>query len=221
MVRFIEEKCDGCGLCVPSCAEGAIRIVDGKAKLIDDRYCDGLGACLGECPQDAIVVEEREAAPYDEAAVKRHLARRDAPLSQWPIKLLLLNPLASFLREADLCLAADCAAFAHARFADLIGDRALAIACPKLDEAERNVNHLANLISGAGIRSITILRMEVPCCGGLEMMAEMAMRRAGVSIPVTSEIVEIGPAFGGRGTMPTAGGCPSTGATIPKMPGGG
>lgn len=221
MVRFIEEKCDGCGQCVPSCAEGAIQIVDGKARLLDDRYCDGLGACLGDCPQDAIVIEEREAVEFDEVAVKRHLALRDAPLKQWPIKLLLLNPIAPFLQGADLCLAADCAAFAHARFEDLSGDRALAIACPKLDDPERNVNHLATLLSGAGIKSITILRMEVPCCGGLEMMTEAAMQRAGVNIPVTSEVVEIGPAFGGRGLMPTSGGCPSTIPTMPKNPGGG
>ncbi len=225
MVRFIEEKCDGCGLCVPSCAEGAIQIVDGKAKLIDDRYCDGLGACLGDCPQDAIVIEERAAVGFDEEAVKRHLARRDAPLNQWPIKLLLLNPLAPFLQGADLCLAADCAAFARARYDETMWGRALAIACPKLDEPERNVNHLANLIKGAGIRSVTILRMEVPCCGGLEMMTEMALERAGVSIPVSSEVVEIGPAFMGRGRPPVAGGCPSTIPTMPPMtpnnPGGG
>ncbi|MEN8151704.1 MAG: 4Fe-4S dicluster domain-containing protein [Planctomycetota bacterium] len=224
MVRFIEEKCDGCGECVPSCAEGAIQIVDGKAKLIDDRYCDGLGACLGDCPQGAIVIEDREAPEFDEEAVKRHLARTVdgagadipiAPLKQWPIQLLLLNPLAPFLQGADLCLAADCAAFAHSRFSELSGDRALAIACPKLDDMERNVRHLANLIRGARIQRITILRMEVPCCGGLGMLAQQAMKLAGVELPVTSEIIEIGPAFGGRGAMPMGGGCPST---IPAMP---
>ena len=230
MVRFIEEKCDGCGDCVPSCAEGAIQIIDGKAKLIDDRYCDGLGACLGDCPQDAIVIEERDAPGFDEEAVKRHLARTVdsagsdipiAPLKQLPIQLLLLNPIAPFLQGAELCLAADCAAFAHSRFSELSGDQALAIACPKLDDMDRNVRQLANLIQGAGIKSINILRMEVPCCGGLEMLATEAMRMAGVALPVTSEIIEIGPAFGGRGPMPTAGGCPSTIPTMPKTPGGG
>jgi Pyruvate/2-oxoacid:ferredoxin oxidoreductase delta subunit len=212
MVRFIEEKCDGCGLCVPSCAEGAIQIVDGKARLIDDRYCDGLGACIGDCPQDAIVIEEREAVPFDEEAVKRHLATRNAPLRQWPVKLALLSPLAPFLRDADLVLAADCAAFAHGAFHDdLLKGRALAIACPKLDEPERNVTRLAALLKGAGIKSITILKMEVPCCGGLEMLTELAMKQAGVDIPVTPEVVEIGPAFGGRpNAAPMAGGCPST-----------
>ncbi|MHC4862399.1 MAG: ATP-binding protein, partial [Planctomycetota bacterium] len=178
MIRIIEEKCDGCGQCVPSCAEGAIQVIDGKARLIGDSLCDGMGACLGECPQDALVIEEREAAAFDEEAVKRHLAAQRAPLRQWPIKLALLSPLAPFLKNADLVLSADCAAFAHASFhEDLLDGRPLAIACPKLDDPDRNVNQLAAILEAASIKSITILKMEVPCCGGLDMYAQMACER--------------------------------------------
>ena len=178
MIKIIEEKCDGCGNCVTSCAEGAIAIVDGKAKVVSDSYCDGLGACLSDCPQDALVIEEREADPFDQAAVDRHLA-------------------------------ADCAAFAHSAFhGDLLKDRPFAIACPKLDDPERNVERLTALIAGAGLKSVHILRMEVPCCGGLQMMTRMAMERAGVEIPITSEVVPIGPAFGSG--IPMGGGCPGS-----------
>ncbi|MHC4470688.1 MAG: hypothetical protein ACYS99_06960, partial [Planctomycetota bacterium] len=143
-----------------------------------------------------LVIEEREAAAFDEEAVKRHLAAQRAPLRQWPIKLALLSPLAPFLKNADLVLSADCAAFAHASFhEDLLDGRPLAIACPKLDDPDRNVNQLAAILEAASIKSITILKMEVPCCGGLDMYAQMACERAGVDIPITSEVVEIGPAF--------------------------
>ena len=222
MVTFIEERCDGCGICIPSCAEGAIQIIDGKAKLIDDRYCDGLGACIAECPQDAIRIEERDAPAFDEAAVAEHLAKTGGatktvdptPLRQWPIKLGLLSPLVPFLKNADLVLAADCAAFAHGAFHDeLLKGRPLAIACPKLDDTQAALARLSSIVQGAGIRSITILRMEVPCCGGLEMLSRMACERAGVDIPITSEIVKIGPAFAGRPPA-GAGMCPST---IPNL----
>ncbi len=211
MILIDEEKCDGCGLCVTSCAEGALEIVEGKARLVSEEYCDGLGACLAECPQGALVVEEREAVPFDEEAVKRHLAARRAPLTRWPIKLGLLSPFLPFPGGADLVLAADCAGFAHAAFhAELLKGRPLAIACPKLDDPQRNLAKLMVLVEGAGLRSITVLRMEVPCCGGLEMLVRLALDRTGVDLPVTSEIVEIGPAFAGRGRAPAGGGCPST-----------
>ncbi len=199
MIRIDEAKCDGCGLCVTACAERALTVVDGKARVVEDRLCDGMGACLGHCPRGALTVENLEAAPFDEAAVKRHLAARNAPLRQWPIQLALLNPLAPFLQEADLVLAADCAGFAHPRFhEDLLRGRPFAVACPKLDDPQRSVDRLANLLRGARTRSITILRMEVPCCGGLEILAQRAAKQAGVDIPVSSEIVSIGPAFGRR-----------------------
>ena len=144
MVSFIDERCDGCGQCVTACAEGAIEIRDGKATLISDQYCDGLGACLGDCPQDAIVIEEREAVPFDEEAVERHLAGRNAPLKQWPVKLQLLSPMADFLFKADLMLVADCAGFAHAAIhSELLKDRPFAIACPKIDDPQRTMEKIA------------------------------------------------------------------------------
>jgi ferredoxin len=200
MVFIDEEKCDGCGDCITACAEGALELVDGKAKIIADNLCDGFGVCLSECPQGAITIEQREADPFDEEAVKKHLAARDAPLRQWPIKLGLLSPLAPMLKNCDFVLAADCAAFAHSRFhAELLKDRPFAIACPKLDEPQRNLDRLTAIFQAAQPKSVTILKMEVPCCGGLEMMARMAMERAGVDIPLESELIEIGPAFGGKG----------------------
>jgi Pyruvate/2-oxoacid:ferredoxin oxidoreductase delta subunit len=210
MVKILGDKCDGCGACVPACAEGAIEIVDGKAKLIADRLCDGMGACLGDCPQDAIVIEEREADAYDEEAVRRHLATRDVALEQWPIKLLLLHPLNPALRDSDFVLAADCAGFATAAFRKLADGRPFGIACPKLDDPERLIKKLGTLLQSARPRSVTVLRMEVPCCGGLEMLAREAMRRTGIEVPIESEVVEIGPAFAAKGPM--TGGCPSMGA---------
>lgn len=211
MIVIDEEKCTGCGECVTACAEGALVIIDGKARVVREEFCDGLGACLGECPEGALTIEQREAPAFDEEAVKRHLAARDAPLKQWPIQLMLLSPLSPFLRNADFVLAADCAGFAQAGFHDVVAGRPFAIACPKLDNPEPSINRLADIFRAARPKRVTVLRMEVPCCGGLQMMVKMAMDRAGVSIPVESEVIEIGPAFGGRGGgAPTGGGCPSS-----------
>ncbi|MBI3946440.1 MAG: 4Fe-4S binding protein [Armatimonadetes bacterium] len=236
IVQIDEQLCDGCGECVPSCAEGAIQVVGGKARLVKDQYCDGLGACLGECPRGAITVIEREAAAFDEGAVADHLARpgarpaahaareSDAPagplmagcpgtaarqfaappaasspaagaasaLRQWPIQLHLVSPLAPYYRDADLLLAADCAAFAcgdfHARYLE---GRALAIACPKLDDPSGYVETLAAMIRESSLRSITIAMMQVPCCRGLEHLAAQAMAQAGREVPVRRVIVGI------------------------------
>jgi NAD-dependent dihydropyrimidine dehydrogenase PreA subunit len=216
MVLIDEEKCDGCGECITACAEGALKLVDGKAKIISDNLCDGFGVCLGDCPQGAISIQEREADAFDEDAVKKHLSERDAPLKQWPIKLGLLSPLAPMLKNSDFVLAADCAAFANSKFHEnMLKDRPFAIACPKLDEPHRNIDRLTDIFKAARPKSITILRMEVPCCGGLEMMAKMAMERAGVDIPLESEVIGIGPAFGGMGKA-MGGGCPSTQGGCPS-----
>ncbi|MFZ5785650.1 MAG: ATP-binding protein [Acidobacteriota bacterium] len=175
LIRIDEEKCDGCGLCVPACAEGAIAIVDGKARLVSESFCDGMGACLGHCPQGAITVERVEAAAFDEAAVARHLAslRHAEPpapscpgsrpaafeagahdsgpvvpsaLRHWPVQLHLLSPAAPFFRGADVLLAADCVAFALGGFhGDLLAGRSLAIACPKLDSGQES--YLAKLVA--------------------------------------------------------------------------
>ncbi len=191
IVEIAAAKCNGCGLCVNACAEGAIQLVDGKARLVQDDYCDGLGACLGECPQGAITITEREAATFDAQAVAVHLTShdREAPartpvmphagcpgaamrqfnaeapasrvpgaLRQWPVQLHLVSPTAPYFRDADLLLAADCAAFAcgdfHARF---LAGHALAIACPKLDDPTGYVEKLAAMISEGGLRSLTIV----------------------------------------------------------------
>jgi NAD-dependent dihydropyrimidine dehydrogenase PreA subunit len=222
IVRIDEDKCNGCGVCLPSCAEGALQIVNGKARLVADRLCDGLGACLGNCPQGALLIEEREAAAFDEKAVHAHLhaqmaeqsgeqpfgcgcpgtharvlAGKSTPaalsdcscepsaLGQWPVQLKLLNPAAPFLREADLLVAADCVPFAYAAFhRDLLRGRALAVGCPKLDDAQAYVDKLAQIIGHNRPRSITVAYMEVPCCGGLVSIVREAARRSGYDLPV-------------------------------------
>lgn len=241
MVHIDEELCDGCGDCVPTCAEGAIQIIDGKARLVSDALCDGLGACLGHCPQGAITVTHREAAEYDEAAVARHLAALDASrvevkaaaaplpmvaaqapmqscpgsrtaawagpseasssraeevpssLRQWPIQLHLLPPTAPFLAGSGVLLAADCVAFAiggfHRRFLD---GRALAIACPKLDsQQDVYVDKLVTMIDTGGIRDLSVMVMEVPCCSGLVRLAQEARSRARRSIPTKMIVVGV------------------------------
>lgn len=225
IVRIDESKCNGCGDCVPNCAEGAIRITNGKARLVAEKLCDGLGACLGHCPMNAIAVEERPAEEFDEAAVHQHLrisssapsapvppvftvspvrqaptggcpgsrmqmfhveqnkpqteASQPSALRQWPVQLKLLRAEAPMWDNADILLAADCAAFACGDFhGKLLPDKALAIACPKLDERSDYIHKLAAIFSSHNIRSITIARMEVPCCSGLTAMVRQAMELA-------------------------------------------
>jgi NAD-dependent dihydropyrimidine dehydrogenase PreA subunit len=236
MVYIDEEKCDGCGECVPACQEGAIQVINGKARLIADNLCDGLGACLGHCPQDAIRIERREADAYDEAAVAAHLrsqgqapaasaspspappsgcpsarfiqlgdpaprpsaaaaepgSRESAPsvLGQWPVQLRLLPPQAPMLRGADLLLSADCVPYALADFhPQLLSGRALAVACPKLDDPTGYVEKLAEMIRGNDLQRITVARMEVPCCGGILMMAVRARQLAGTSVPIRDIVI--------------------------------
>lgn len=234
IIRIDETRCDGCGLCVTACAEGAIAVVDGKARLVSETYCDGLGACLGECPQGAISMVEAEAAPFDERAVAAHLAARGGPhsgvapapprqapahggcpgaqalsfapppqekaaatgtrpsaLRQWPVQLHLLNPQAPYLAGANLLLAADCVAFAVGDFhRDWLAGKALAIACPKLDsEQDAYLEKLVAMIDGAGLDTITVMIMEVPCCRGLLQLARTAVARAGRKVPVKAVLV--------------------------------
>jgi len=233
LVRIDEELCDGCGECVPSCAEGAIAIVDGKARLVDEALCDGLGACLGHCPQGAITVVQADAAPFDEAlahgATPRPAAAappfaaphghdpmaggcpgsrmqefaasgpvadgapRPSALRHWPVQLHLISPAAPAYRGADVLLAADCVAYAAGDFhRDFLAGRALAIACPKLDsQQETYVAKLAALIDGAGIRSLTVAVMEVPCCGGLVRLAQAAAAQARRSVPLRVVVVGV------------------------------
>lgn len=212
VVKIDESLCDGCGLCVPSCAEGALQIVDGVARLVKDRYCDGLGACLGECPRGAITLEEREAEPFDPEAVERHLtslgragalAHSDPPaatdrLEQWPVQLRLVGPRAPFLRRQDIMVAADCVPFAASRFhRDLRRGRPLLVSCPKLDDPGELVNRLADVAREADPRSFTVAYMEVPCCFGLVRLTQEAVQLSGEPIPVRAVVVgtggEIGP----------------------------
>lgn len=239
IVVIDEDKCNGCGLCISACAEGAIQLVDGKAKLVSDTYCDGLGACLGECPQDAITIEQREAGDFDEKAAKDHIARLQrtkqadqridkacgcpganartidrliqndklptgesvpSALTNWPVQIHLVPVNAPYLKGADLLISADCAPFAFADFhTKLLPGKILLIGCPKLDDANVYVEKLSQIFAHSGIKSITIVRMEVPCCGGLTNIIKQALAISGANIPVAEVTVGIsGNIIGGR-----------------------
>ena len=263
IIKIDEEKCDGCGNCVPECHEGALQIIDGKARLISDLFCDGLGACLGNCPPGALTVEEREAEPYDEKKVMDYIIKGGAnvitahlqhlrdheefeylregleylrdhgienPLSendiqekkshcacpgsqeisiennsentdengarishlrQWPVQLHLVSPHASYFRNSDLLLAADCCGFAYPDFhKDFLKGKSLAIACPKLDTNKQvYLDKLITMINESNLKSITVLIMQVPCCSGLAQLAQQAIEISGSNIPVNVTVI--------------------------------
>lgn len=274
IIKIDEKLCTGCALCIPNCPEGAIQIIDGKARLVSDLFCDGLGACLGHCPEGAITVEEREAEAYDEKRVmeniilqgdgtirahlkhlqehneieylkdalkvletrgladsyrefvpKPALSRQeiasfqgcpgarsrefqaegktvspmddatslDSELTQWPVQLKLISPAAAYWKDADILIAADCVPFAYGDFhRRYLKGKKLIIFCPKLDTGlEEYVDKLTAIFSGNSIRSLTILHMEVPCCFGVRRIVDVAMERAGKSIPVADITVSI------------------------------
>ncbi len=221
IVKIDEEKCNGCGACITKCAEGALKIIDGKARLVSDKYCDGLGACLGECPQGAITIEERPAAEFDEVAVEHHLEAqvqpmpcacpsavvRDLPraaveskvpteqesrLGNWPVQLALVPPHAPFLQGAEVLLAAQCTAYAYAGFhGELLDGKALLIACPKLDDVGAHLAKLTAILKQADIKSLTVVRMEVPCCAGLVYLAKQAIKASGKHIPFLEIVIGI------------------------------
>jgi ferredoxin len=266
IISIDEKKCDGCGVCIPNCPEGAIQIIDGKARLISDIFCDGLGACLGHCPQGAISVEERGADPYDERRVMKNIVKQgkntimahlqhlkehgetdylneafdylkehdikvdfnsktetetfqpqgcpsaqsiefkeedtqqsasfpsqSSQLRQWPVQMHLISPDASYFKQSDLLLAADCVAYSigdfHQRF--LSGKR-LAIACPKLDSnKDVYLQKLIQLINEAQINTLTVVTMQVPCCTGLLLMAKKAVKEASRNIPIKHIMISI------------------------------
>lgn len=229
IIEIDDETCDGCGNCVPSCAEGAIQIVDGKARVIADKYCDGLGACLGDCPQGALTIVEREADEFDEAAVHELLEKQktaekpmtggcpsaalktfpaaapdcncaneaktqtsggSSALGHWPVQIRLVPAGAPFLRDADLLIAADCVPVAYPSFhADFLAGKAVMIGCPKFDDAQGYVDKLTQVFRESGIRSITSVIMEVPCCAGLPAIIKKALENAGVDIPFKEVVV--------------------------------
>ena len=234
IVKIDESKCNGCGDCEAKCAESALRIVDGKARLVKEQYCDGLGACLGTCPQDAIAVEERESEAFDQAATEAHMKQAGAAapgqaapeggpghaaggcpgsramqfkrpaaekpglagdaggeggwaseLGHWPVQLALVPVEGPFYQDAELVLTADCAAYAagdfHRRF---LRGRAVAIACPKLDDLSPYVEKLAEILRRNRIRGLVLIRMEVPCCGGIVRLGQEATARCGRVLPI-------------------------------------
>ncbi|MBF0259318.1 MAG: 4Fe-4S binding protein [Desulfamplus sp.] len=275
IIQIDEELCNGCGNCVISCAEGAIEIIDGKAKVIKDKYCDGLGACLGECPEDALKIIEREADEFDEKAVEARLkeleknrkqtegktasnmacgcpsthiqtfpvehghkggdahtssngqksshshstgspcacsdankpanlkdgvsalscansvsAGAQSALGHWPVKIRLVPPTAPFLKGADLLVTADCTPLAYPGFhKDFLKGKVVMMGCPKFDDIDSYVNKFADIFKTAGIRTVTTLIMEVPCCSGLPMILQKAMAIAGVNVPMTNVVI--------------------------------
>lgn len=212
IIEISEERCNGCGACATACHEGAIGIVDGKAKLLRDDYCDGLGDCLPTCPTGAISFVEREAAPYDEAAVKANMAKKiktcasggcpgeasraivresvpqtAAPsvsqLQNFPVQIKLAPMRAPYFDGAKLLIAADCTAYAYARFhEDFIRGKVTLVGCPKLDGVDYS-EKLAQIIQNNDIQSVTVVRMEVPCCGGIEFAVKRALQQSGKFIP--------------------------------------
>lgn len=220
IIKINEDLCTGCGLCAKACHEGAIGMVDGKAKLLRDDYCDGLGDCLPTCPTGAITFEEREALAYDEEAVKRNQAEKaqavkkaqkipcgcpgsnvkslhtnrqycanqpvavmKSRLNQWPVQIKLVPIHAAFFEGAHLLVAADCTAYAYANFHnDFIKNKITLIGCPKLDQADY-AEKLTQIIANNDIKSVTVVRMEVPCCGGIEHAVKTALMRGGKFIP--------------------------------------
>ena len=191
IITIDENKCNGCGLCADACHEGAIGIVSGKAKLLREDYCDGLGDCLPACPMNAITFEEREAPAYNEAAVLAAKEAKSLQLRNFPVQIKLAPVNAPWFEDADLLIAADCTAFAYPDFyRDFIRGKVVLIGCPKLD-AVNYAEKLTQIFRYNNIRSITVTRMTVPCCGGLTMAVKNAIAASGKDIPLN--IVTIRP----------------------------
>ncbi len=226
IITIDENKCNGCGICIDACHEGALQLIDGKAKLISETYCDGLGACLPECPAGAITIEEREAEAFDEEAVKARIKPAGQPsheepkqtkmpeklacgcpgtrarsidrkvqahpvdaekpqsqLRQWPCQIKLVSPMAPYFKNAHLLVAADCTAYAYANFhREFMRNKITIIGCPKLDNTDYS-EKLAAILAHNEIKSVTVLKMEVPCCGGMVNAVKNALIQSGKMIP--------------------------------------
>ena len=195
IVKINEEDCNGCGLCIDACHEDAIVLINGKATLIRDDYCDGLGNCLPVCPTGAISFEEREALPFDEEAVLKNQSQKleqssepiqmelESQLRQWPVQIKLVPVNAPYFDQANLLIAADCTAYAYHNFHDkFIKNHVTLIGCPKLDEGDYS-EKLTEILKYNNIQKVTIVRMEVPCCGGLSYTATQALKNSGKMIP--------------------------------------
>jgi NAD-dependent dihydropyrimidine dehydrogenase PreA subunit len=235
VIKIDEDLCDGCGNCVPACAEGALEIIDGKARVIADIYCDGLGACLGECPTGALTIEERTADEFDEHAVEKRLAakkrKEDTPserqvlpmgaggcpsarmmqsfgpagsgpaavgepvesaLSHWPVQIMLVPPTAPFLKGADLLVLADCVPVAFPTLhRDFLHGKRVMMGCPKFDDTQAYIDKFAQICLQSGIRSITSVVMEVPCCAALPVIVKKGMERGGVKIPLEEVVISV------------------------------
>ena len=184
IIKIDQSKCNGCGLCAAACHEGAIGMVEGVATLLRDDYCDGLGDCLPACPTGAISFEEREALPYDEAAVKANMAKSNSQLQNWPPQIKLAPLQAPYYAGANLLIAADCTCFSYGNFHnDFMKNRVTLIGCPKLDAVDYS-QKLAEIFKNNDIASVTVTRMEVPCCGGLELAVRKALEASAKLIPM-------------------------------------
>jgi Pyruvate/2-oxoacid:ferredoxin oxidoreductase delta subunit len=229
IVEFDEELCNGCGQCIPSCREGAIRIVDGKARLVSESYCDGLGACLRECPQGAIRIVERKAEAFDQEPVEGYLKEREytgkasdihlacgcpsahiqtfkpvcenntrpisqihtlSSLSHWPVQIKLVPASASFLKGANLLVAADCTPVAYPDFhRDFLEGRVVLLGCPKFDDVQEYIRKFADIFRTADIQSVTVLDMEVPCCSALPVIVHKGMEIARKHVPIEEIVI--------------------------------
>lgn len=204
VIEIDREKCTGCGACADACHQGAIAMVDGKAQLVREDHCDGLGMCLPQCPEDAIKMVEKEvkAAPQFvcPSTVAKQVERTEqefegpegeigSQLKQWPVQIKLVNPIAPYFNGADLLIAADCCGFAYGDFhRRFMKDKITLVGCPKLDAVDYS-DKLADIIASNDIRSITVIRMTVPCCGGMTRAVETAVQKSGKNIPITVHVI--------------------------------
>ena len=198
IVNINEDLCNGCGQCIPKCAEGALQIVNGKAKIVSETYCDGLGACLGECPQGAITLIEREAEDFDEKAVEQHLTVDKKEPNQtpvkphWPVKINLIPRKAPFFNQANLLIAADCAPVACALLQKKLPGKRILIGCPKFEDARGYAEKLEDILKLNDVASVTVVHMEVPCCSGLKWAVDRAVQASGKQVPVKRYVMTIG-----------------------------